>query len=367
MAEPVDPIRIWAEQDVPLASAPDKPNKVNPMDDLWEKGWDVGQKPACNHFNYVLNNMSQWLAYTKDALDSCVKSVDDIPPDATGNVELNAIKMTTATASFDLYTLAPADKRGLWYFPNDAFATAANHFPVVGNYGAGYCLAYPAPHGNTLAYTTWTGRTFINTVDSDGNYTGWQEQATQSWVNTNYYPLHRTTLTTEDLNTLNDFTKLGQYFCASSANATVARNYPVPEAGTLDVRTGSAGVQQVYITYSSHRMFVRSYYNGAWQAWTEIGGSTASLGASGWFKDNKTGLITQWGVTGIASPSHVTFPIEFPTACFVVIPTSLVPDGKRSTGIYAGSVTKSGCTIVSGEGGTSEHEAYAHYWIAKGH
>lgn len=49
---------------------------------------------------------------------------------------------------------------------------------------------------------------------------------------------------------------------------------------------------------------------------------TASLGLNGWFKDDTTGLIFQWGSIQV-SPSTggtVTFPIAFPNQQLVVIP-----------------------------------------------
>lgn len=47
--------------------------------------------------------------------------------------------------------------------------------------------------------------------------------------------------------------------------------------------------------------------------------ATASLGASGWWRDNDTGYIRQWGVTaslGQDSSATITFPVAFPRAVF---------------------------------------------------
>ncbi|MFG8074122.1 pyocin knob domain-containing protein [Pseudomonas aeruginosa] len=47
--------------------------------------------------------------------------------------------------------------------------------------------------------------------------------------------------------------------------------------------------------------------------------ATASLGASGWWRDNDTGYIRQWGVTaslGQDSSAKITFPMAFPRAVF---------------------------------------------------
>ncbi|EKH2048479.1 prophage tail fiber N-terminal domain-containing protein [Salmonella enterica] len=48
---------------------------------------------------------------------------------------------------------------------------------------------------------------------------------------------------------------------------------------------------------------------------------TASLGSNGWFKDQSTGMIIQWGYT-TQSRGDVYFPIAFPNSCFVVLTTT---------------------------------------------
>ena len=37
---------------------------------LWQKGWDKGQKPDCEAFNYLLNLYGRWIQYTLDRLDT---------------------------------------------------------------------------------------------------------------------------------------------------------------------------------------------------------------------------------------------------------------------------------------------------------
>ena len=66
---PVLPLEIWAESDLVLPNS-GRQNKVRPIDDLWQKGWDKGQKPDCEAFNYLLNLYGQWLQYVLDRVDS---------------------------------------------------------------------------------------------------------------------------------------------------------------------------------------------------------------------------------------------------------------------------------------------------------
>ncbi|QQG33333.1 short tail fiber protein [Pectobacterium phage PcCB7V] len=60
MAKPKDPIYVWAAADVNLPGT-GRPNKSKPIDDLLAKGYDKGQKPAAEEFNYILNMSSTWV------------------------------------------------------------------------------------------------------------------------------------------------------------------------------------------------------------------------------------------------------------------------------------------------------------------
>lgn len=62
MAQPTQPIEIWAQSDVVLPVS-HQINKVRPIDDLWEKGYDKGQKPANEEWNYLWNMTTLWLSY----------------------------------------------------------------------------------------------------------------------------------------------------------------------------------------------------------------------------------------------------------------------------------------------------------------
>lgn len=62
MAKPKEPIYVWAAADVNLPST-GRPNKSKPIDDLLAKGYDKGQKPAAEEFNYILNMSSAWVAW----------------------------------------------------------------------------------------------------------------------------------------------------------------------------------------------------------------------------------------------------------------------------------------------------------------
>ncbi len=85
---------------------------------------------------------------------------------------------------------------------------------------------------------------------------------------------YRGALGTVDLNTIRG-TRYGRFNQSMTANATTARNYPIAEAGALDVHQASANgpesCVQEYRSFSSRRIFLRSYnqLDSVWTDWCE--------------------------------------------------------------------------------------------------
>jgi len=62
--QPTNDLLVWANTDVNLPNLAG-PNKTEPSADLVAKGWDFGQKPSADEFNYILNNLSEWIEYLR--------------------------------------------------------------------------------------------------------------------------------------------------------------------------------------------------------------------------------------------------------------------------------------------------------------
>jgi hypothetical protein len=80
---------------------------------------------------------------------------------------------------------------------------------------------------------------------------------------------------TEDLNT---FVFTGKWNQPATANTSSAHNYPVTLAGLLEVvraETNGNMIHQRYSTYNSStgQVWWRTYYNGTWEPWVQIGAS----------------------------------------------------------------------------------------------
>ncbi|WP_254065305.1 pyocin knob domain-containing protein [Cedecea sp. FDAARGOS_727] len=65
---------------------------------------------------------------------------------------------------------------------------------------------------------------------------------------------------------LNNYTTAGLYYQPANANAITGKNYPEPNAGSLEIYK-HAGVTQIYRIYNTSRCYVRSWYVGVWSAW----------------------------------------------------------------------------------------------------
>ena len=81
MARPTEEVVLWAAQDITLPALAG-PNKVLPISDLINKGWDMNQKPAADEFNYLLNNYAKWLIYLDEKSGGAspdAPEVDSIP------------------------------------------------------------------------------------------------------------------------------------------------------------------------------------------------------------------------------------------------------------------------------------------------
>lgn len=104
-------------------------------------------------------------------------------------------------------------------------------------------------------------------------------------------------------------------------------------------------------------------------------GGEGSLGNSGWMR-LPGGLIVQWGRVGVATralsaAASVTFPVVFPTGCFVVVPT-IIYDNAGLLDMHAGNTqpTASGVTLMAGQTLAAEgsfSRDFGWHWIALGH
>ena len=117
MARPTEEVVLWAAQDVTLPALAG-PNKVLPISDLINKGWDMNQKPAADEFNYLLNNYAKWLIYLDEKSGG-------VSPDAP---EVDSLPSTTP--------LRDTDGKGCFKGIKASNTTNANAFNMIDTYNS---------------------------------------------------------------------------------------------------------------------------------------------------------------------------------------------------------------------------------------
>ena len=99
--QPTNDLLVWANTDVNLPNLAGH-NKTEPSADLAAKGWDFKQKPSADEFNYILNNLGEWVEYLKTV-------VIEATPEATANT----LALRDANGSFKVKQLTSTAPNGI--------------------------------------------------------------------------------------------------------------------------------------------------------------------------------------------------------------------------------------------------------------
>ena len=108
MAKPDIDIEVWANESYTLPNA-QTINKIRPITDLWRKGYDMGEKPDCQAWNYVWNMLTLWTQYIAEEQ---IPSLENIYLKRTGNLSELADKVVSRT-NLGVYSKAETDNRYL--------------------------------------------------------------------------------------------------------------------------------------------------------------------------------------------------------------------------------------------------------------
>ena len=97
MAQPTNPLIVWASDDVILPNA-QRPNKSLPSESLIQTGWDLSQKPAADEWNYLLNNNGQYIKWLiEEKINEFLKkseNLNDLANKATARTNLDVFSKT---------------------------------------------------------------------------------------------------------------------------------------------------------------------------------------------------------------------------------------------------------------------------------
>lgn len=346
MAQPIY-YPLWAMEDTTLPNT-DQTNKIRPKTTLRDIGWDKGQIPSAEEFNWLFNNMYQWIYYlNEEALPTylpingtSLSFTGDITGTATwsGNketsVELSSQTLNSATSSPIINTLVKRDSSG-------GFSALQNMYGF-------------APNGLNFDYRIYDKDTDIQL----GSYA--YDRASDVIV------LYKGTSTAQQnsVRLYSDRTEISKPRSSSSQGTNAAdltrKDYVDTLVSTLDEELSS--------DITDLNTNLTNYINGR---------STASFSQNGWWKDVNTGMIIQWGLVNLPTindaqtSASVTFPVTFPNNVYSITANTTVNNMNTSTGniaiLAATSATVGGFTLYADSNSGQDFSIIQPcYWIAIG-
>lgn len=152
MAQPTNPLIVWASDDVILPNA-QRPNKSLPSESLIQTGWDLSQKPAADEWNYLLNNNGQYIKWLiEEKINEFLKKSEN----------LNDLdNKSTARTNLDVFSTTQVNSKTI---------SAGNGLTGGGDLSANRTISMGTPSTvGPATSNTASGTTHTHALDATGN------------------------------------------------------------------------------------------------------------------------------------------------------------------------------------------------------
>jgi hypothetical protein len=152
LAQPTNPLIVWASDDVILPNA-QRPNKSLPSESLIKTGWDLSQKPAADEWNYLLNNNGQYIKWLiEEKINEFLKKSENLN---------DLANKATARTNLSVYSKAEVNSKTI---------SAGNGLTGGGDLSSNRTISMGAPSTiGPATSNTASGTTHTHALDATGN------------------------------------------------------------------------------------------------------------------------------------------------------------------------------------------------------
>lgn len=355
----------WATEDTTLP-ATGKTNKVRPKESLRTIGWDKGQIPSAEEFNWLFNNMYLWLTYFSEEITTflpitgtslsftgsitgtatwngdkttSVDLVSDLDNSTSANVALTLVKRDS-TGSVGLKNLI-ADGYGSF---GGAVGAASLSIDGSGSFG-GSVGAHGLSSNNGLDVSSGTSTLAVVDINAGAiDNTAIGNTTASSGKFTTISATGLSTLSTVDINSgYIDGVTIGASNAAPATVSTFTANNAVTlVGGVTSTGTNTWSGSNTFSGTTTHSGTTNfsggisstgtNTFSGSNTFSSKLSLQSSSIGTNG-YTYLPNGMIEQWGTATVSDDGYVTvtLPFPFPNACFNV----------QATPAYNGAITGS--------------------------
>ena len=219
----------------------------------------VRLKPSTGDYGLVMESSGTQQYFAVRPVDTISSSVGQKAlfafPNKTGNYVLATTEDSLAFGNLGTSNLNNISRYGSYGQDQNVNGTTARNYPYQ---SAGRLDVSPGPYGVMQEYTTINGAKAVRyaTASDLGTWGDWVKLSTLVQK-------------LGDADNLNNIREYGVYGQDTTAKALASLNYPLLEAGTLEVKIGTYGLMQTYQTINGRFFLRRGQIGNTWSDWLE--------------------------------------------------------------------------------------------------